>query len=115
MVYYSRLKVSAELRFGLAHLNNLTYTKPIMGKHTKSSSHNTEAQAMSKTFLEFYGVVEECLPGAQFRVRLEGGQLILAYLAGRMRLNRIRLLPGDEVKVEMTPYDLTKGRVVHRY
>ena len=70
---------------------------------------------ISKSFLEFNGVVEECLPGAQFRVELEGGQKILAYLAGKMRLNRIRLLPGDEVKVEMTPFDLTKGRIVTRY
>lgn len=74
-----------------------------------------DAQSLSKTFLEFNGVVDECLPGAQFRVELENGQKILAHLAGKMRMNRIRLLPGDEVKVEMTPYDLTKGRIVTRY
>jgi translation initiation factor IF-1 len=61
------------------------------------------------------GVVEECLPAATFRIRLEGGQTILGHLSGKMRMNRIRLLPGDEVKLEMTPYDLTKGRIVYRF
>ncbi len=73
------------------------------------------AQAVSKGFIEFNGVVEECLPAASFRVKLDNGQLILAHLSGKMRMNRIRLLPGDEVKLEMTPYDLTKGRIVYRY
>jgi len=70
---------------------------------------------VSKKFIEMHGVVEECLPSASFRVRLDNGQKILGHLSGKMRLNRIRLLPGDEVKVEMTPYDLTKGRIVYRY
>lgn len=61
------------------------------------------------------GVVEELLPGASFKVKLEGGQAITAYLSGRMRTNRIRLLPGDEVRIELSPYDLTKGRVVYRF
>lgn len=74
-----------------------------------------EALAVSKGFLEINGVVEECLPAASFRIKLENGQTILGHLSGKMRMNRIRLLPGDEVKVEMTPYDLTKGRIVYRY
>ncbi|MEA3249637.1 MAG: translation initiation factor IF-1 [Patescibacteria group bacterium] len=70
---------------------------------------------MSKGFIEVNGVVEESLPAGTFRVRLENGQEILAHLSGKMRMYRIRLLPGDEVKCEITPYDLTKGRIVFRY
>lgn len=62
----------------------------------------------------FKGTVTESLPAATFRVKLDNGQLILCYLAGKMRQNRIRLTPGDEVQVEMTPYDLTKGRITYR-
>ncbi len=79
----------------------------------KTSLNN--AQSVSKGFIEMNGVVEECLPAATFRIRLEGGQTILGHLSGKMRMNRIRLLPGDEVKLEMTPYDLTKGRIVYRF
>lgn len=69
----------------------------------------------NKEFLEFDGVVEELLPSITFKVKLEDGRIILAYLSGRMRLNKIRLLPGDKVKIEMSPYDLGKGRIVYRY
>ena len=65
--------------------------------------------------IEFEGVVDEILPGGQFRVRLQGDQVILAYTAGKMRKNRIRVLTGDEVLVELTPYDLTKGRITYRF
>ena len=68
-----------------------------------------------KDFIEIKGVVEELLPNATFRVKLENGHEILAHLSGRMRMHRIRLLPGDEVRVEMTPYDLSKGRVTYRF
>ena len=61
------------------------------------------------------GVIDELLPGTTFRVQLETGALILAHLSGKMRMNRIRLTVGDEVKVEMSPYDLTKGRIIYRY
>ena len=64
----------------------------------------------NKEFLILRGKVEENLPSASFRVKLENGQEILCYLAGKMRMNRIRLTPGDEVQVELSPYDLTKGR-----
>lgn len=57
----------------------------------------------------------ELLPAANFRVQLEAGHEILCHLSGRMRMHRIRLLPGDRVKVQMTPYDLTKGRIIYRY
>jgi translation initiation factor IF-1 len=64
--------------------------------------------------LEFSGVVVEILPNAMFRVKLENDHIILAHTAGRMRKNRIRVLAGDKVVVEMTPYDLTKGRIIFR-
>ncbi|GBD37834.1 Translation initiation factor IF-1 [bacterium HR37] len=64
--------------------------------------------------LEFEGVVVEALPNAMFRVEIEGGHKILAYVSGKMRTNFIRILPGDKVKVELSPYDLTKGRIVYR-
>lgn len=60
------------------------------------------------------GTIIEALPGATFKVRLENGQDILAYLSGKMRKFRIRLTIGDEVQLEMTPYDLTKGRITYR-
>jgi translation initiation factor IF-1 len=70
---------------------------------------------MSKEdLLEFSGVVVEVLPNAMFRVTLENGHKVLAHISGRMRKNRIRVIEGDKVNIEMTPYDLTKGRVTFR-
>ncbi len=65
--------------------------------------------------IEFEGLVVELLPEGRFRVQLENEHTILAYTAGRMRKNRIRTLVGDRVTVEMTPYDLTKGRIIYRH
>ena len=65
--------------------------------------------------IEFSGVVEESLPNAMFRVKLDNDHEILAHTSGKMRKNRIRVLLGDKVTVEMTPYDLTKGRITFRY
>jgi translation initiation factor IF-1 len=65
--------------------------------------------------IELPGVVAELLPNATFRVKLENGHEIIAHTAGRMRKNRIRVIAGDKVLVEMTPYDLTKGRVTFRF
>ena len=64
--------------------------------------------------IEFDGTVIELLPDARFRVRLDNGHETLAYSSGKMKKNRIRILTGDRVTVEMTPYDLTKGRIVYR-
>lgn len=75
---------------------------------------NEQLAPPTKEFIEVRGEVLELLPGAKARVRLEDGHEIVGYLAGRMRLNRIRLLPGDGVKVELSPYDLTKGRITYR-
>jgi translation initiation factor IF-1 len=70
---------------------------------------------MSKEdLIEFAGTVLELLPNAMFRVKLDNEHLVLAHTSGRMRKNRIRVLVGDRVTVEMTPYDLTKGRIIFR-
>ena len=65
--------------------------------------------------LEFNGVVTELLPNATFRVKLENNHEILAHSSGKLRKNRIRVLTGDKVLVEVTPYDLTKGRIIFRF
>ena len=71
---------------------------------------------MSKSdFLEFKGKVTELLPNAMFRVKLENDHEILAHTAGKLRKNRIRVLSGDNVLVQVTPYDLTKGRIIFRF
>ena len=71
---------------------------------------------MSKDeMLEFPGTVTELLPNAMFRVELDNGHEVLAHTAGKMRKHRIRVLAGDRVNVEMTPYDLTKGRITFRF
>ena len=65
--------------------------------------------------IEFTGVVAELLPNAMFRVKLDNDHTILAHTSGKMRKNRIRVLTGDEVLVELTPYDLSKGRITFRF
>ena len=65
--------------------------------------------------IDVEGIVVEALPGTQFRVRLDSGHEILAYLSGKMRKYYIRILLGDRVRVELSPYDLTRGRIVYRY
>ena len=64
--------------------------------------------------LEFPGVVTELLPNATFRVKLENGHVVLGHISGKMRMNYIRILPGDKVTVELTPYDLSRARIVFR-
>jgi len=68
----------------------------------------------SKEVIELKGTIRETLPGATFRVELENGHVIIAHVAGRMRKHYIRIVPGDTVTVELTPYDLTKGRITYR-
>ena len=68
----------------------------------------------SKDFIEMKGEVIELMPSTTFKVRLENGHEILAHLSGRMRMNKIKLLPGDYVRLEISPYDLTKGRITYR-
>jgi translation initiation factor IF-1 len=61
------------------------------------------------------GMVVEPLPNAMFKVELENGHMVLAHISGKMRMHFIRILPGDKVKVELSPYDLTRGRIVYRF
>ena len=70
--------------------------------------------ASQKEVIRLTGSVVEALPNTQFRVELENGHIIVAHMSGRMRKNYIRLVPGDKVEVELTPYDLTKGRISFR-
>ena len=65
--------------------------------------------------IEMQGEVVENLPNATFRVKLENGHIVLGFISGKMRMHYIRILPGDKVQVELTPYDLTRGRITYRY
>jgi translation initiation factor IF-1 len=67
-----------------------------------------------KEVIELEGTIKEALPGTQFKVELQNGHEIIAHVAGKMRKHYIRLVPGDNVTVELTPYDLTKGRITYR-
>jgi translation initiation factor IF-1 len=70
---------------------------------------------MSKEdLIEVEGVIKEALPNAKFRVELENGHIVEAHISGKIRMNFIRILPGDKVKVELSPYDLTRGRITFR-
>ena len=70
---------------------------------------------MAKDVIEVEGLVVENLPNAMFKVELENGHIILAHVSGKIRMNYIRILPGDKVTVEMSPYDLTKGIITYRF
>lgn len=69
----------------------------------------------TKEVIELEGTVVETLPNALFRVQLENGHVVLAHISGKMRMNYIRIIPGDRVSLEMTPYDLSKGRITYRH
>jgi len=75
---------------------------------------NNNETINSKDFIEMKGEVIELMPASTFKVLLENGHEILAHLSGRMRIHRIRLLPGDQVRIQLSPYDLSKGRIVFR-
>jgi translation initiation factor IF-1 len=72
------------------------------------------APKQEKELIKMEGIVTETLPSTTFKVRLDNGHEVLAHISGRMRVNYIRLLPGDRVLMEMSPYDLTKGRITQR-
>ena len=82
--------------------------------HIPTATQDLGSNAPQKNTIELEGKVVETLPNAVFRVQIESGQIILAHIAGKLRVNKIRILPGDKVIVEVTPYDLTKGRVIRR-
>lgn len=83
-----------------------------MGMEGESWDSMTKA---SKQKIEVEGTVMEALPNTQFRVELDNGHEVLAYISGKMRKHYIRILLGDRVKVELSPYDLTRGRIIYRY
>jgi translation initiation factor IF-1 len=71
--------------------------------------------AKKEDVIRIDGIVKETLPNAMFRVEIEGGHIVLGHVSGKMRMNYIRILPGDKVALELSPYDLTRGRIVLRY
>jgi translation initiation factor IF-1 len=86
--------------------------RPECERHNNS---NGSEDLVAKDAIEIEGTVTEVLPNATFRVKLENDHEVLAYLSGKMRQHYIRVLAGDRVKIEMSPYDLTRGRVTYRY
>jgi translation initiation factor IF-1 len=95
------------------HAKPLQYGTEIEGCSKESTRQLAEQDKRQR--LEVTGTVVEALPNAMFRVELDTGQRVLAYLSGKMRRYYIRVLLGDRVKVELSPYDLEKGRIVYRY
>lgn len=82
---------------------------------SKNNFNQKPVAKKSKEVIELEGTVEESLSNGIFKVKLENDHIITAVISGRMRMNFIRIMPGDKVKVEMTPYDLTKGRITYRH
>lgn len=82
--------------------------------NNKSKNQENIETLNAKDFIEIQGEVLELMPAANFRVILDNGHEIMAHLSGKMRMNRIKLLPGDRVRMQMSPYDLTKARIVFR-
>jgi len=82
----------------------------------RKAAPNPEEQAdVKEQGIEVQGIISENLPNAMFRVKLESGHEVLAHVSGKIRMNFIRILPGDRVLVELSPYDLTRGRILYRY
>ncbi len=74
-----------------------------------------ESKKKKEDVIRVDGVVKETLPNAMFRVEIEGGHIVLGHVSGKMRMNYIKILPGDRVALELSPYDLSRGRIVLRY
>lgn len=90
-------------------------TSSVRRKVARSNTSPGAQDRVAKDAIEIEGTVTEVLPNATFRVKLENEHEVLAYLSGKMRQNYIRVLEGDRVKIEMSPYDLSRGRVTYRY
>lgn len=92
---------------------------PRPGRRKKKKKRGADRERPEPTpkadIIEVDGLIVETLPNAMFRVEIEGGHKVLAHISGRMRMHFIRILPGDSVKVELSPYDLTRGRITSRY
>ena len=85
------------------------------GRRKKADRPAAEPEKKREDSIEVEGTVVEPLPNAMFRVELESGHKVLAHISGKMRMHFIRILPGDKVVVELSPYDLTRGRITYRY
>lgn len=85
-----------------------------MNSSKKKKKENISRMAKQPS-IEQDGLIKEALSNAMFRVELENGHIITAHISGKMRMHYIKILPGDKVKIEMSPYDLTKGRITYRY
>lgn len=95
-----------------------TRSHPLFPRHCSSSFHARSGGSVlpkEKDAIVLEGTVTESLPNAMFRVELENGHSVLGHISGKMRRHYIRILPGDKVQVELTPYDLTRGRITYRY
>ena len=90
------------------------YRKFFIFTTISTDSQDLGKSPQQKNTIELEGTVIETLPSAVFRVQLEKGQIILGHLAGKLRIYKIRILPGDKVIIEVTPYDLTRGRIIRR-
>ena len=89
--------------------------REIAGTKRVAKPKNKEQAPQKEEGIQVEGTVIEPLPNAMFRVELDNGHRVLAHISGKMRMHYIRILPGDRVLVELSPYDLTRGRVVYRY
>jgi len=83
-------------------------------KNVKKNKQTLEENKSKSSAIEFEGKVIEVIPGGDFKVELENKHIVTAHVSGKMRMNYIRILPGDTVKLELTPYDLTRGRITYR-
>jgi translation initiation factor IF-1 len=84
-------------------------------RHGNRSARQVKPSMAKEEAIRVEGVVEEALPNAMFKVKLENEHEVLAHVSGKMRMHFIRILPGDKVQVELSPYDLTRGRITYRY
>ena len=91
------------------------YSIKIKNQQISISLHSENSTMSKKNLIKQDGIIEEALSNAMFRVRLENDHQIVATISGKMRMNYIRILPGDKVAVEMSPYDLSRGRIIYRY
>jgi translation initiation factor IF-1 len=96
----------------------ITETTPVSGRHERllaGLERNAEDMPKKDGAIEIEGTIVESLPNAFFRVELDNGHKVLAHISGKMRMHYIRILPDDRVVVELSPYDLSRGRIVYRY
>ena len=110
LVVYARLSTPVAVRHGRHHRDVF----PPRLWHNSALSTNRQDTMAKEDVIEMEGKVLETLPNTMFRVELDNGHIVTAHISGRMRKNYIRILTGDKVKVELTPYDLSKGRITYR-